>query len=224
MTLAADRTTGRVIFGYACLSTACLCPLVYGAPTEMWMAHAVFWPTLAVALCAPTNLRGAAAVFVGLLALVFTHEGAIVLSAAILFALFLRGWRDIIFVRAAGAFLVVMIIWLIVKMTVRPDDYIAGVLAAAAYKFIDIRESCAARRPVAARGVDRLRNHARAASTGEPGKSACLRSRYLCRRSRCVLGLVRQIDPCGGEVRLADGSADRNARARRPGCGACNGR
>jgi hypothetical protein len=138
MTLAADRTNGRMIFGYACLSTACLCPLVYGFPTEMWMAHAVFWPTLAIALGAPTDLRGATAVFAGLLALVFTHEGAIVLSTAILVALFLRGWRDIVFIRAAGAFLVVMIIWLIVKMTVRPDDYIAGVLAAAAYKFIDI--------------------------------------------------------------------------------------
>ena len=138
-TLAADRTNGRMIFGYACLSTACLCPLVYGAPTEMWMAHAVFWPTLAVALCAPTNLRGAVAVFIGLLALVFTHEGAIVLSVAILFTLFLRGWRDTIFIRAAAAFLIVMIIWLVVKMTERPDDYIAGVLAAAAYKFIDIR-------------------------------------------------------------------------------------
>ncbi len=138
-TLAADRTTSRVIFGYACLSTACLCPLVFGAPTEMWMAHAVFWPALAVCLCAPSNLRGAAAVFVALLALLFTHEGAIVLSAAILFALFLRGWRDVIFVRALGSFFIVMTIWLIVKMTIRPDDYIAGVLAAAAYKFIDIR-------------------------------------------------------------------------------------
>jgi hypothetical protein len=127
-----------VIFGYACLSTACLCPLVFGAPTEMWMAHAVFWPALAVCLCAPSNLRGAAAVFVALLALLFTHEGAIVLSAAILFALFLRGWRDVIFVRALGAFFVVMTIWLIVKITIRPDDYIAGVLAAAAHKFIDI--------------------------------------------------------------------------------------
>jgi hypothetical protein len=137
-TLAADRTTSRVIFLYACLSTACLCPLVFGAPTEMWMAHTVFWPALAVCLCAPTNPRGAAVVFVALLALLFTHEGAIVLSAAILFALFLRGWRDVIFVRALGAFFVVMTIWLIVKITIRPDDYIAGVLAAAAYKFIDI--------------------------------------------------------------------------------------
>lgn len=139
VTLAADRTTNRLIFAYACLSTACLCPLVFGAPTEMWIAHAVFWPTLAVCLCAPANWRGTAAVFVGLLALVFTHEGAIVLSAAILFALFLHGWRDAVFARALGAFLVVMAIWLIVKMTIRPDDYIAGVLAAAAYKFIDIR-------------------------------------------------------------------------------------
>jgi hypothetical protein len=137
-TLAADRTSSRTIFGYACLSTACLCPLVFGAPTEMWLAHAVFWPVLAACLCASTNLRGAAAVFIGLLALVFTHEGAIILSSAILFALFLRGWRDIAFIRAIGAFLVVMLIWLIVKITIRPDDYIAGVLAAAAYKFIDI--------------------------------------------------------------------------------------
>jgi hypothetical protein len=137
-TLSADRTSRRVIFGYACFSTACLCPLVYGAPTEMWMAHSVFWPVLAVTLCAPTNLRGATAVFVGLLALIFTHEGAIVLSSAILFALFLRGRRDVLFVRAAAAFLIVMAIWLIVKLTEQPDAYIAGVLAAAAYKFIDI--------------------------------------------------------------------------------------
>jgi hypothetical protein len=139
VTLAADRTSGRVIFGYACFSTACLLPLVFGAPTEMWMAHATFWPALAICLCATDNLRGVVAVFAGLLALVFTHEGAIVLSGAILFALFLRGWRDLIFVRAIGAFLLVMAIWLVVKMTVRPDDYIAGVLATAAFKFIDIR-------------------------------------------------------------------------------------
>ncbi len=137
-TLKADDTANRTIFTYACVSTACLCPLVFGFPTEMWMAHAVFWPALAVCLCAPINLRGAIAVFVGLLALVFTHEGAIVLASAILFAIFLRGWRNVIFIRAAGVFLVVMMIWFIVKMTVRPDDYIAGVLAAAAYKFIDI--------------------------------------------------------------------------------------
>ncbi|HEY5218117.1 MAG TPA: hypothetical protein VIJ17_14625 [Pseudolabrys sp.] len=139
VTVSADRTSGRVFFGYACLSTACLCPLVFGAPTEMWMAHALFWPVLAVCRCAPTNRRGMTAAFVGLLALVFTHEGAVVLGAAILFAVFLRGWRDAVFVRTLGAYVAVLTVWLIVKLTVRPDDYIAGVLAAAAYKFIDIR-------------------------------------------------------------------------------------
>src|SRR5712691_238013 len=29
-TFAADRSAGRTIFGYACASTACLCPLVFG--------------------------------------------------------------------------------------------------------------------------------------------------------------------------------------------------
>ncbi|HVI65857.1 MAG TPA: hypothetical protein VM910_25215, partial [Bradyrhizobium sp.] len=29
-TFAADRSQGRIIFSYACLSTACLCPLVFG--------------------------------------------------------------------------------------------------------------------------------------------------------------------------------------------------
>jgi hypothetical protein len=139
VTLAADRSTGRGICGYACLSTACLLPLVFGAPTEMWMAHTLFWPVLAICLCAPNRPLGTVAAFAGLLALVFTHEGAIVFSGAILFALFLRGWRDPLFIRATAAFLVAMTIWLAVKMTLRPDDYIAGVLAAAAFKFIDIK-------------------------------------------------------------------------------------
>jgi hypothetical protein len=137
-TFAADRSTGRMIFVYACLSTACLCPLVYGAPTEMWMAHAVFWPALALCLYAPAGGRSAAAVSVALLALVFTHEGAIVLAGAILFAIFLRGWREPVFIRAATAFAIAMLIWIIVKLAIRPDDYIAPVMAAAAYKFIDV--------------------------------------------------------------------------------------
>jgi hypothetical protein len=137
-TWAADRTAGRRIFVYACLSTACFCPLVFGFPTEMWMAHAVFWPALALCLCAPRTAVGSLAVFVALLALVFTHEGSLVLAAAILLALFLRGWRDPLFLRALGAFFTAIAIWSIVKVVIPPDDYISGVLASAAYRFIDI--------------------------------------------------------------------------------------
>ena len=139
LTFAVDRTFNRTIFIYACLSTVCLCPFVYGFPTEMWMAHAVFWPTLALSLGSPISWGGAAAVFAALLALVFTHEGAIVLSVVIIFALLLRGWRDAKFVRTLCVFLAVLVIWGIVRQMIRPDDYIADVLAAAAFKIIDIR-------------------------------------------------------------------------------------
>ena len=138
LTFFADRSTGRVLFTYACLSTATLCPLVYGAPTEMWMAHSLFWPALALCLYAPPDARGRIAVFIALLALIFTHEGAIVFAGAILFAVFLRGWRNVLFARTIAAFAVAMAIWLVVKLAIRPDDYIAGVMNAAAFKFIDI--------------------------------------------------------------------------------------
>jgi hypothetical protein len=138
LTFAVDRSKGRLIFVYACFSTACLCPLVYGAPTEMWMAHALFWPALTVCLYAPPGVRGSGVVFAAMVALVFTHEGAIIFAGAILLAVFLRGWRDAIFVRAVATLAAAMAIWLIVKLTIQPDEYISPVLATAAYKFIDI--------------------------------------------------------------------------------------
>jgi hypothetical protein len=138
VTLATDRSSGRLIFTYACLSTACLCPLVFGVPTEMWMAHAVFWPALAICLSAPATLRGVAVRFAAFLALIFTHEGAVVLSIAILFAVFLRGWRERLFVVAIAAWSAAILCWLIIKLTIRPDEYIAGVLDAAALRFIDV--------------------------------------------------------------------------------------
>ncbi len=139
LTFAGDRTANRTIFFYACLSTVSLCPLVYGAPTEMWMAHAFFWPGLAACLTAPPNWRGTTTIFALLLLLAFTHEGAIVLSLTILFVLLLSGWRDARFPPAAGAFVVVILIWTAVKASIRPDDYIAPVLSAAAFRFVDIR-------------------------------------------------------------------------------------
>ena len=56
-TYAADRSPGRVIFLYACGSTALLCPLIFGFPTEMWFAHAIFWPTLALSHYAKSTIR-----------------------------------------------------------------------------------------------------------------------------------------------------------------------
>jgi len=139
VTFIADRTRGRLILAYACLSTACLCPLVFGAPTEMWMAHALFWPTLAICLGAPVNARGLGAMFAAFLCLVLTHEGAVVLSLAILTSVFLYGRRDGHLAYALAAWSAAMLIWLGVKIAIQPDDYIAGVLAGHAFMFIDPR-------------------------------------------------------------------------------------
>ncbi|MDB5876018.1 MAG: hypothetical protein JWQ07_5460 [Ramlibacter sp.] len=136
-TFAADRSRDRSIFVYACCSTALLCPLVFGFPTEMWFAHAMFWPTLAVSHHAKPTVAGTALVFVMMLILAFTHEGALVLAFAVVATLAPRGWRDTAFRRAAAALVVVLMLSVAVKIVLPPDEYYAGVLLRAARHFFD---------------------------------------------------------------------------------------
>jgi hypothetical protein len=136
-TFAADRSKGRITTAYACGSTACLCPLVFGFPTETWMAHALFWPTLALCHYGSRGAGGTAAVFAALLALVFTYDGAIGFAIVIVMTLLLRGMWNRSFLRAAGAFAAVMLIWATVKASARPDEYVAVVLARAAWHVFD---------------------------------------------------------------------------------------
>lgn len=136
-TFSADRSRGRIIFVYACFSTALLCPLVFGFPTEMWMAHALFWPALAVTHYAKRGFVGTALVFFMLLALVFTHEGALVLTLTIVATVALRGLRDAFFLRAASASITVLTIWAGVKALLPPGNYFAGVFVKAALHFFD---------------------------------------------------------------------------------------
>jgi hypothetical protein len=136
-TFAADRSKGRIIFMYACLSIACLCPLVFGFPTELWVAHSLFWPALAVCHYARPGLGGTVLVFAVLLALVFTHEGALIFAVAILATLLLRGGRDTAFVRAASVFVVVTAVWMIARVAFPPDDYIGDALRRAAWHVFD---------------------------------------------------------------------------------------
>jgi len=136
-TFSADRSKRRIIFTYACFSTALLCPLVFGFPTEMWMAHALFWPTLAVAHYARRSFAGTAFVFLLLLALALTHEGALVLALTIVATTALRGMRDASFRRAAGAMVAVLMVWVEVKVLLPPGNYFAGVFVSAALHFFD---------------------------------------------------------------------------------------
>jgi hypothetical protein len=137
-TYAVDGSKGRVIFSYACLSTACLCPLVFGFPTEMWMAHALFWPTLAACHYVPRKPASAALVFLLLLALTFSHDGALIFAVVILATLLLRKRHDGRFTMATAAFGIVIAIWIAVKVAFPPDPTVAGALRRAALHFFDI--------------------------------------------------------------------------------------
>ena len=136
-TFVADRSCGRVILVYACCSTALLCPLIFGFPTEMWLAHALFWPTLAVCHYTKPTAAGAALVFVMMSTLAFTHEGALVLLVSIVATLALRGLRDAVFLRAAVVLVVVLAMSAAVKLLLPPDDYYADVFVRAAVHFFD---------------------------------------------------------------------------------------
>lgn len=136
-TFAADRSRGRLIFVFACCSTAVLCPLVFGFPTEMWLAHALFWPCLALSHYARRNFIGNALIAITMAALVFCHEGAIILAITVTLTLALRGWRDACFIRSLVVLCVVLLVWTIVKMLYPADRYFADVLIRAALHFFD---------------------------------------------------------------------------------------
>jgi hypothetical protein len=73
-----------------------------------------------------------------LLALVFTHGGALIFAVAIVATLSLRGVRDAAFLRAAGALFVVLSIWAAVTAIFPPDPYVAIVLHRAALHVFDV--------------------------------------------------------------------------------------
>ena len=136
-TLAADRSRGRIFFTYACASTALLCPLIFGFPTEMWMAHAVFWPALALAHYARRDILGALILSLTMTALALTHAGGVVFAIAIVATLALHGFRHFLFLRGAAVLFVAMALWAIVKTVYPPDDYFADVLVRAGLHFFD---------------------------------------------------------------------------------------
>ncbi|MBR1278363.1 hypothetical protein [Bradyrhizobium sp. AUGA SZCCT0283] len=138
VTYAADRSPGRLIFVYACGSTALLCPLIFGFPTEMWLAHAIFWPALALSHYAKPTRAGALLVFTAWLLLAFTHEGALVLLLTIGAMLTPRGLWSATFVRAAIILMIIVILASVSKIALPPDDYYADAFLRAALHFFDL--------------------------------------------------------------------------------------
>jgi len=138
VTWKADRSPDRLVFAYACFSTACICPLVFGFPTEMWLAHALFWPTLAAAHYARRDVLSFACLFPLMLAMMLSHEGALIYAVAILVTLGLRGFKDHAFLRGVLVFAAALAVWFWVKADIRPDSYIAPVLERAAFEVFSL--------------------------------------------------------------------------------------
>ena len=137
-TYAADRSPGRIIFVYACGSTALLCPLIFGFPTEMWLAHALFWPTLAMSHYAKADHGGALLVFATWLLLAFTHEGALVLLAGHYGYAGAARVTERTFVRAVVSLMVIVVLAAAAKFALPPDDYYADAFVRAALHFFDL--------------------------------------------------------------------------------------
>ncbi len=131
LTYLLDRSAGRLLFVFACLSTAVLAPAIFGSPTEMWLAHALFWPVLASAhFTEPRWIMPAS--FVAFLALAFSHEGALLLIAAILVTVLARKHESRRFGLCLLAALCVLAVWFYVRANLPPDDYTGKVMASAA--------------------------------------------------------------------------------------------
>lgn len=138
-TWSADQSEGRSLFLHACASTAVICPLVFGFPTEMWVAHAVFWPMLALARSADWSLTRTALFAAGLTALMLSHGGGVLLAGVIVASALLPGPRQPSRPRMLIGGGIAVFVWAAVLLAFRPDPYIAKVINTAAFSFVDLR-------------------------------------------------------------------------------------
>lgn len=138
-TFALDRAPNRPYFVFACASTALLCPLVFGFPTEMWIAHALFWPAFACAMTLPVTLLSCALLSVLTVALALAHEGGLVLGFGIVVATVLRGLGEARFLRALFAFALALAVWFAINRFAQPDSYFGEVRFRAASEFFEAR-------------------------------------------------------------------------------------
>ena len=138
-TFALDRDGERPYFVAACAATALLAPLVFGFPTEMWIAVALFWPTFSCAMTCRVSSASSALLAVLTCALVLSHEGGLVLGFGMVVATALRGFRDARFFRALASYGFAVVAWLVVNQVAQPDSYFGDVRLRAASEFFEAK-------------------------------------------------------------------------------------
>lgn len=131
----ADRT--RVLRCWAAASTVLLCPVVFGFPTEIWVAHAAVWPAL-VLLWAPQSVARRLGGMVLLAVVVLSHEAAVVWALLLVAALRLSpgGWGTVRL--GAVALVPALAAWAALKAAYPPDPYVAEVLRRNAWNLLSL--------------------------------------------------------------------------------------
>ena len=138
LTWMADRTAGRIIFTSAASANVLLLPFVFGFPTEMWFAAALFWPTFALAIRPAGGAGSAVLTGLTMTLLVLSHEGGVVFGAFIVAAAVFTCRRGPAW-RAGIAFTLAMAVWITVAKVSPIDPYFATVLERAKWHFLDAR-------------------------------------------------------------------------------------
>lgn len=138
-TFALDRAPGRPYFVFACAANALLAPLVFGFTTEMWIAHALFWPAFAGAMTASVTPASSLLLAALVTALALAHEGGLVLGFGIVVATGLRGLRDARFLRALVCYALALAAWFSINHVLQPDAYFGEVRLRAASEFFEAK-------------------------------------------------------------------------------------
>ena len=136
---ALDRDIGRPYFVASCAATALLAPLVFGFPTEMWIAVTLFWPAFSCAMTTRVSAPSSVLLAVLTCALVLSHEGGLVLGFGMVAATALLGFRDARFSRALASYSLAVAAWLAVNQIAQPDSYFGEVRLRAASEFFEAK-------------------------------------------------------------------------------------
>ncbi len=132
-----DISPRKLFFTFACASVMLLDPLVFGAPSEVWVSNAFFWPTLAYGSFKATTKNSMIVMTLLMSALVLSHETALPFAVMIATSVLIFCIHPLQKRAALVALAIAILAWSVIKVQIPPDAYYADVLKRAALNFFN---------------------------------------------------------------------------------------